>query len=41
MADITPIGVLGEPVKASAEAGRELLAASVAVCVEMIKEALG
>jgi creatinine amidohydrolase/Fe(II)-dependent formamide hydrolase-like protein len=41
MADITPIGVLGDPVTASAEAGRELLAASVAVYVEMIREALG
>jgi len=40
MADITPIGVLGDPAKASAKAGRELLAASVAVYVEMVKEAL-
>jgi creatinine amidohydrolase len=41
MADITPIGVLGDPTKASVEAGRELRAASVAVYVEMVKEALG
>lgn len=41
VADITPIGVLGDPIKASAEAGQELLAASVPVYIEIVKEALG
>jgi creatinine amidohydrolase len=41
MADITSIGVLGDPTKASVEAGRELLAASVPIYIEIVKEALG
>lgn len=40
MADVTPVGVLGDPTKASAEAGREMLAAAVPVYVEIVKEAL-
>jgi creatinine amidohydrolase len=39
MADITPIGVLGDPTKASVEAGRELRAASVPINIEIVKEA--
>jgi creatinine amidohydrolase/Fe(II)-dependent formamide hydrolase-like protein len=41
MADITPVGVLGDPTKASAEAGRALLAAEVPVYTEIVREALG
>jgi len=41
MADITSVGVLGDPTKANGEAGRELLAASVPIYVEIVKEALG
>jgi creatinine amidohydrolase len=41
MADITPVGVLGDPTKASAEAGRALLAAEVPVYIEIVREALG
>ena len=41
MADITSVGVLGDPTKASAEAGRELLAAAVPVYIEIVEEALG
>jgi creatinine amidohydrolase len=41
MADISPIGVLGDPTKASAEAGRELLAATVPVYTEIVREVLG
>jgi creatinine amidohydrolase len=41
MADITSIGVLGDPTKASVEAGRELRTASVPIYVEIVKEALG
>lgn len=41
MADITSIGVLGDPAKASIEAGRELRTASVPIYVEIVKEALG
>lgn len=41
MADITSVGVLGDPTKASADAGREMLAATGPVYVEIVREALG
>jgi creatinine amidohydrolase len=41
MADISPIGVLGDPTKASAEAGRELLAATLPTYTEIVREAFG
>jgi creatinine amidohydrolase/Fe(II)-dependent formamide hydrolase-like protein len=41
LAEISPVGVLGDPTKASAGAGRELDAAANPVYVEMVKEALG
>jgi len=41
MADVTPVGVLGDPTKATAEAGQEMLAAAGPVYVEIVKEALG
>jgi len=40
MADVTSVGVLGDPTKASAEAGREMDAATNPVYVEIVKEAL-
>ena len=40
MADITPVGVLGDPTKASAEAGREMLAATDPVYTEIVRESL-
>ena len=40
LADISAVGVLGDPTKASAEAGWELIAAADPVYVEIVKEAL-
>jgi creatinine amidohydrolase/Fe(II)-dependent formamide hydrolase-like protein len=40
LADVSPVGVLGDPTKASAEAGRELDAAANPVYLEIVKEAL-
>ena len=40
MADISAVGVLGDPTKASAEAGREMLAATGPVSIEIVKESL-
>lgn len=40
IADLSPIGVLGDPTKASVEAGREILAALIPVYVQVVKEAL-
>jgi creatinine amidohydrolase len=41
MTDLSPIGVLGDPTKATVQAGRELIAASVPAYVEIVAEALG
>jgi creatinine amidohydrolase len=40
LAEISPVGVLGDPTKASAEAGYALQAAANAVYVEIVREAL-
>ncbi|HJX39313.1 MAG TPA: hypothetical protein VJ714_11960, partial [Anaerolineae bacterium] len=40
LAEISPVGVLGDPTKASAEAGRAILAAAEPVYVEIVREAL-
>lgn len=40
MADISPVGVLGDPTKASAEAGFALQAATDPVYLEIVREAL-
>ena len=40
IADISPIGVLGDPTRASAEAGHEILAALVPVYAQVVREAL-
>jgi creatinine amidohydrolase len=41
IADLSPIGVLGDPTKASVEAGQEILAALVPVYAQVVREALG
>jgi creatinine amidohydrolase/Fe(II)-dependent formamide hydrolase-like protein len=40
LADISPVGVLGDPTKASAEAGFALQAAADPVYLEILREAL-
>ncbi len=40
LAEISPVGVLGDPTKASAEAGFALQAAADAVYVEIVRETL-
>jgi creatinine amidohydrolase len=40
IADLSPIGVLGDPTRASVEAGQEILAALVPVYAQVVREAL-
>jgi creatinine amidohydrolase/Fe(II)-dependent formamide hydrolase-like protein len=40
LAEISPVGVLGDPTKASAEAGRAILAEADPVYLEIVREAL-
>jgi creatinine amidohydrolase len=40
LAEISPVGVLGDPTKASAEAGRAILAVADPVYLEIVREAL-
>lgn len=40
ISDLSPIGVLGDPTKASVEAGQEILAALVPVYAQVVREAL-
>jgi creatinine amidohydrolase len=41
IADLSPIGVVGDPTRASAEAGRALLKAQIPAFVEAVRKALG
>jgi creatinine amidohydrolase len=40
IADLSPLGVLGDPTRASVEAGQEILAALVPVYAQVVREAL-
>ncbi len=40
IADLSPIGVLGDPTRATAQAGREILAALIPVYTQVVQEAL-
>lgn len=41
LADISPVGVLGDPTKATAEAGLEILGALISVEAQVVRDALG